>query len=117
MYTRRIVFNKEYILNQVEFGLTNDIVGWVEHDELVEVVNDVYRRIEESLLDVDVPDEFLDPIMSTQIKEPVFLPDTDVIMDKSVISTHLLSNKTNPFTRGELTLDMLEEYNARRRCS
>ena len=84
-----------------------------KHDELVEVVNDVYRRIEESLLDVDVPDEFLDPIMSTQIKEPVFLPDTDVMMDKSVISTHLLSNKTNPFTRGELTLDMLEEYNRR----
>ena len=39
------------------------------------------------------------------------LPEIDIIMDLNVISTHLLTNKTNPFTRSELTLEILNEYN------
>ena len=34
-------------------------------------------------------------------------------MDLSVISTHLLSNKTNPFTRSLLTIEELKNYNSR----
>ena len=52
--------------------------------------------------------------MSTPIEEPVVLPETDVIMDMSVISTHLLSSHTNPFTRSKLTIDILKEYNERK---
>ena len=106
-------FNKDIFIRAIENGLTNNIVDWIEHDILIEVVNDVHKCIQ-SVVDLeDVPDEFLDPIMSTPINEPVILPGTNVIMDMSVISTHLLSSKTNPFTRGELTIEILEEYNKR----
>lgn len=63
--------------------------------------------------EIDIPDEFLDPIMSTLIETPVFLPNTDIIMDKFVISRHLLSSDENPFNREKLNLDILEEYNSR----
>ena len=65
------------------------------------------------LLEVDreVPDEFCDPLMASEITEPVLLPGTDTIMDKSVISRHLLTDLHNPFNRENLTLEELENYN------
>ena len=49
--------------------------------------------------------------MSTLIKEPVELPSTNIIMDKDIISRHLLSDPHDPFNRSELTIEKLEEYN------
>ena len=80
----------------------------------METINEIHKKIEENSLDErEIPDELLDPIMSTLIEEPIMLPETDVIMDMNVISTHLLTNKTNPFTRTPLTLEELKSYNER----
>lgn len=57
----------------------------------------------------DVPDEFLDPIMSSLMRNPVRLPTSDNIMDRAVISRILLSDKADPFNRKLLTEDMLIE--------
>ena len=70
------------------------------------------RKENEDLYD-DVPDELCDPIMSTLIEEPVMLPDTNIIMDKSVIARHLISDPHNPFNRSELTMDEIEEFNSK----
>jgi ubiquitin conjugation factor E4 A len=75
----------------------------------------------------DVPDEFLDPIMSSLMTDPVILP-SGYTMDRSVIARHLLSEQNDPFTRLPLTMEMvkpneelkhkisqfIEEYNRRR---
>ena len=45
------------------------------------------------------------------MKEPVILPSSKNIMDKSVIIRHLLSDQQDPFNRDPLTIDELEEYN------
>ncbi|KAJ8427801.1 hypothetical protein Cgig2_025819 [Carnegiea gigantea] len=55
----------------------------------------------------DIPDEFLDPIQYTLMKEPVILPSSRVTVDRPVILRHLLSDSTDPFNRSHLTPDML----------
>ncbi|MFS7948101.1 putative U box domain, Zinc finger, RING/FYVE/PHD-type, ubiquitin conjugation factor E4, core [Helianthus anomalus] len=55
----------------------------------------------------DIPDEFLDPIQYTLMKDPVILPSSRIIVDRPVIQRHLLSDATDPFNRSHLTPDML----------
>ncbi|KAL6551585.1 E3 ubiquitin-protein ligase pub1 [Orobanche gracilis] len=55
----------------------------------------------------DIPDEFLDPIQYTLMKDPVILPSSKVTVDRPVIQRHLLSDSTDPFNRSYLTVDML----------
>uniref|UniRef100_A0A7I4AYP6 RING-type E3 ubiquitin transferase n=1 Tax=Physcomitrium patens TaxID=3218 RepID=A0A7I4AYP6_PHYPA len=55
----------------------------------------------------DIPDEFLDPIQYTLMTDPVILPSSKTIVDRSVIQRHLLSDQTDPFNRSLLTVEML----------
>ncbi|KAK9742559.1 hypothetical protein RND81_03G182000 [Saponaria officinalis] len=55
----------------------------------------------------DIPDEFLDPIQYTLMKDPVILPSSRVTVDRPVILRHLLSDSTDPFNRSPLSPDML----------
>lgn len=54
----------------------------------------------------DAPDEFRDPLMDILMTDPVLLP-SGVIMDRSIITRHLLNSSTDPFNRQPLTEDML----------
>uniref|UniRef100_A0A336M9J2 Ubiquitin conjugation factor E4 B n=1 Tax=Culicoides sonorensis TaxID=179676 RepID=A0A336M9J2_CULSO len=55
----------------------------------------------------DAPEEFYDPLMSTLMEDPVILP-SGTIMDRSIITRHLLNSSTDPFNRQTLTEDMLK---------
>jgi hypothetical protein len=55
----------------------------------------------------DIPDEFLDPLLATIMEDPVALP-SGVIMDRAVISRHLLNDATDPFNRQPLTVEQLK---------
>ena len=61
---------------------------------------------EEELL-ADCPDQFLCPIMSVIMTDPVMLPSRQVV-DRTTIARHLLSDQSDPFNRAPLTMDMLE---------
>lgn len=56
---------------------------------------------------VDIPDEFLDPLTCTLMTDPVLLPGSGQVIDRSVIERHLASQKDDPFSRTPLTADML----------
>lgn len=56
----------------------------------------------------DAPDEFLDPIMSTLMTDPVILPSSHVTVDRTTIARHLLSDQTDPFNREPLTMDQVK---------
>lgn len=61
---------------------------------------------------IEYTGEFLDPILCTEIIDPVKIPDIDnEIFDKTGILTHIYDTKQNPYTRQPLTVQMLEEYN------
>lgn len=53
----------------------------------------------------DIPDEFLDPLMFTLMKEPVILPSSKVTIDLSTIKSHLLSDAKDPFNRAPLKIE------------
>lgn len=56
----------------------------------------------------EIPDEFLDPLMCTLMKDPVKLPTSGYSMDRSTITQHLLNDQSDPFTRAPLTIDELQ---------
>ena len=55
----------------------------------------------------DIPDDFLDPIQCTLMKDPVTLPDSGVVLDRSTIKRHLLCDPSDPFSRAALTIDQV----------
>lgn len=55
----------------------------------------------------DAPDDFLDPIMSTLMLDPVVLPSSHVTVDRTTIARHLLSDQSDPFNRSPLTMDQV----------
>ena len=57
--------------------------------------------------EVEVPDEFLDPILSTLMSDPVTLPSSGVNMDRAVLQRHLLNAATDPFNRAPLRIEQV----------
>lgn len=55
----------------------------------------------------DIPEQFIDPILHTLMEYPVLLPSSGMIMDKSIITRHLMGNPTDPFNRAPLSPNML----------
>ncbi|KAF5207571.1 Ubiquitin conjugation factor e4 [Thalictrum thalictroides] len=55
----------------------------------------------------EIPEEFLDPIQYTLMKDPVTLPSSKITIDRPVIQRHLLSDSSDPFNRSHLTQEML----------
>ncbi|XP_016994117.2 ubiquitin conjugation factor E4 A [Drosophila takahashii] len=67
---------------------------------------------EEQELLADAPEEYLDPIISTLMTDPVVLPSSKVTVDRSTIARHLLSDQTDPFNREPLTMDKVKSNEA-----
>lgn len=80
-----------------------------EMREVAEKVDrlDRQQRLDQEALS-DPPDEFLDPIMSTLMMDPVVLPSSKVTVDRTTIARHLLSDQTDPFNRSPLTMDQVQ---------
>ena len=98
-------------MNSILYKKTN--INHVEHSNM-DIYFNILVELNKKLLsndEIEYPDEFYDPLMSTVIVNPVYLPNCDIVMDKEVIARHLLSDEYNPFNREKLTLQLLEEYN------
>ncbi|EDW37334.1 GL26202 [Drosophila persimilis] len=67
---------------------------------------------EEQELLTDAPEEYLDPIISSLMTDPVILPSSKVTVDRSTIARHLLSDQTDPFNREPLTMDKVKSNEA-----
>eukprot|EP00466_Bigelowiella_natans_P016501 jgi/Bigna1/87340/estExt_fgenesh1_pg.C_190095 len=87
-------FERKEVLNDSEMRKFKAVLGKLEG-----LANEM--KNEDELLS-DAPQKFLDPIMSTIMKDPVMLPESKVIVDRSVIKRHLLNSTTDPFNRSKL---------------
>lgn len=67
----------------------------------------VQEEAEEEVLG-DIPDEFLDPIQYTLMRDPVKLPSSGATLDRATIMRHLLTDQRDPINRDKLTPDMLQ---------
>jgi len=92
-------------------------------DKLVETLNKIkydgdnknniikYLTTYEFEEEIPYPDEFIDPITCCEIKNPVILPKTNNIHDKTTIMMQLHHDKKHPYTKELLTETILMEYN------
>ena len=90
----------------------NNLLTDREYNKLENITKLIDHKINEDK-EIEIPDEFCDPLMDCEIIEPIILPETNIIMEKSVILRHLLNNLNNPFNREPLSLKNLEEFNNR----
>ncbi|CAL4064415.1 unnamed protein product [Meganyctiphanes norvegica] len=81
-------------------GLAGDIL---ELQGKVEAASQANQEVED--LATEAPEEFLDPIMSHLMTDPVTLPSSQIVCDRSTIARHLLSDQTDPFNRAPLTME------------
>ncbi|KIK52087.1 hypothetical protein GYMLUDRAFT_50156 [Collybiopsis luxurians FD-317 M1] len=72
---------------------------------LIEKVEEAKATLEAEEDLGDIPDEFLDPLMYTLMKDPVILPTSRTTMDRATIKSHLLSDTTDPFNRMPLAIE------------
>ena len=63
---------------------------------------------DDEALITDAPSEFLDPLLCTLMKDPVKLPTSGTVIDRSTITQHLLNDPHDPFNRETLSIDMVE---------
>ena len=75
-----------------------------EFSTFVQELNDLAESQEAALANVTVPDDFLDPIMSEIMVDPVLLPTSNTVMDRKVIERHIMSNDDDPFNRQSLSV-------------
>lgn len=78
------------------------------HEIGVKVAASSSQQAEEDELLADAPEEFLCPIMSILMMEPVLLPSSRKIVDRSTISRHLLSDQSDPFNRSPLSMEQVK---------
>ena len=69
------------------------------------------KELNYDVLPDNLPNEYLDPILFTPIIQPMILPNSGIIIDRTVIMSHLLENKYDPFNRQPINFEELEEYN------
>ena len=58
-------------------------------------------------------DEFIDNIFSIEIIEPIMIPNSNDFFEKSTMYLLIRETQKNPYTREELTIQNIIEYNMR----
>jgi hypothetical protein len=102
---------KEYLFNiyNIKYPDLMNLTKEIENiPYLYHIIQDYSINIK---IDIDYPDDFIDPILCTKINDPIMIPEVNSFFDRSSIITHLYTSKTNPFTRNILTEDDVNNYN------
>ena len=77
----------------------------IAFESLPDLVDKASRAVaEDEALVANAPDEFLDAIIFTFMKDPVILPSGHFV-DRSTITQHLLNDPIDPFNREPMTID------------
>lgn len=90
------------IMRRFSLQGSDDIEKLERFVDNVEIRKQEYEQNEEDL--GDIPDEFLDPLIGELMQDPVILPTSKTIIDRSTIKRHLLNDATDPFNRAPLDL-------------
>lgn len=84
------------------------------NDAQIKEFGDFLKELEEfstqqqaAMEDVDIPEEYLDPVMADLMTDPVLLPSSQKIMDRKNIVRIIMSDDHDPFTRTPLKMEEL----------
>jgi len=98
-------FQKAVSILRREQMISRDMLA--EFEKFVQELNALAKQQADAMASVDIPDNYLDPIMSEIMEDPVLLPTSQTIMDRKVIERHIMSNDDDPFNRAHLSVDDL----------
>ncbi|CEI90732.1 hypothetical protein RMCBS344292_05047 [Rhizopus microsporus] len=105
-------YKKEYFSRAASILQKHGLKPLDDIHALEQFVNRVERAVQTGVEEEEemgeVPDEFLDPIFFTLMEDPVLLPTSNVIVDRSTIRAHLLGDTRDPFNRMPLSMDMIQ---------
>ncbi|KIX08122.1 uncharacterized protein Z518_02778 [Rhinocladiella mackenziei CBS 650.93] len=91
------------ILRKFVLKAPEELKKW---DRLIEKFAKAKQEDEAADADLgEIPDEFLDPLMFTLMEDPVRLPVSRIVLDRSTIRSHLLSDPHDPFNRVPLKIE------------
>lgn len=77
--------------------------------QIISILGDKERVDSNSGVDPEnIPDEYLDPILFNLMVDPVKLPTSQMIVDRSTIQAHLLNDPHDPFNRQPLKIEDVE---------
>lgn len=92
-----------YILSKFVLKSPAEIAAWDTLAATFQKVKEADDQAEEDL--GEIPDEFLDPLLATLMEDPVILPTSRQVVDRSTIRSHLLSDPNDPFNRTPLKIE------------
>lgn len=72
-------------------------------DAIIQLSKAIIQNVE---IDIDIPDEYADPLTGEFMDDPVRLP-SGTNINRSSIVQHLLNKETDPFTNLPLTIDQV----------
>jgi ubiquitin conjugation factor E4 B len=91
------------IMSSKHLKAPDQVAKW---NKLVEKFAQVKQEDEDAEAELgEIPDEFLDPLMYTIMDDPVILPVSRTVMNRSTIRSHLLSDPHDPFNRVPLVIE------------
>ncbi|KAI1088962.1 ubiquitin conjugation factor E4 [Rostrohypoxylon terebratum] len=97
-------FQKTEALLKEKFFKSKEVVD--EWNSMCSLVAEAKARQDQAELDLgEIPEEFEDPILGELMKDPVMLPTSRIVVDRSTIVQQLLSDPTDPFNRQPLKID------------
>ena len=95
--------NAARILGNSALKSPQDLKEW---HELAATIAKTKLEMEEEDLELgEPPDDFVDPLLATLMEDPVILPISRAVMDRSTIRQHLLSDPHDPFNRAALRIE------------
>ncbi|KAJ8456560.1 hypothetical protein ONZ45_g18672 [Pleurotus djamor] len=101
-------YRKELFERAAEIAVVRGLKTQTEIEKLrlfVTQVEEAKATIETEEDFGEVPDEFLDPLMFTIMRDPVILPTSKTTVDRATIKSHLLSDTKDPFNRAPLSIE------------
>jgi ubiquitin conjugation factor E4 B len=84
---------------------TEQLQDWAKMAERVRIAKEE-AELEEADLG-EIPDEFVDPLLASLMEDPVTLPTSKQVLDRSTIRSHLLSDPNDPFNRQPLKIEQV----------
>ncbi|KAF2223300.1 putative ubiquitin fusion degradation protein UfdB [Elsinoe ampelina] len=91
------------IMEKFALKSRDELIQWKKLQDEIAEAHRADQQAEEDL--GEIPDELLDPIMGSLMEDPVLLPSSKQIVDRSTIRSHLLSDPTDPFNRVPLKIE------------
>ncbi|KAF8862296.1 hypothetical protein BDZ45DRAFT_616996 [Acephala macrosclerotiorum] len=91
------------IITRFSLKAPEEISAWETLKKKFQTVKDLDDQDEEDL--GEIPDEYADPLLATVMTDPVILPISRMVLDRSTIRGHLLSDQTDPFNRSPLKIE------------